>query len=124
MKVETRKALGRPLDWMVAKALGIALEMGPNNDWRVMLSAGLGMVRTIPLADYKPSESYVWGGDVMDEHRIENSFDGAEGGVWSATSSLVEWEDVYEVGQTRLIASMRAVVAHFLGDHVEVPENL
>lgn len=103
MKIKTNELVDVPLDWAVAKSLGLASQTS------VLLT------RT---DEYMPSLKWAQGGPIIEHNEI--SINRVVGG-WMATSD----HDMRQfIASTPLRAAMRCYVASKLGDEVDVPEEL
>lgn len=114
--VKTSEFSGLALDWAVAQAMGMQVEIGAE------------YIVDANRCVYAPSGSWVICGEFVEKYSIElvNELipDEQWGGrmVWSASCNYVQ--DGYEDGETPRIAICRAVVAVKMGREVSVPEEL
>jgi len=116
MKIKTSELTGATLDWAVAIAAKMTVEVQPAGKCGrplYVLAAEQGCTPWI----WNPSESWHQGGPIIEKHitKLEDL-----GDSWGA-----EGVDAPEhFGPTPLIAAMRCHVASELGGEVEVPEEL
>lgn len=124
MKVRVSEAVGKPLDWAVARCVGIEWEQGD-------LDAGeYG-------PGFKPSTVWADGGPIIEREcvtvrpvfiaeRLEGGSDHYRPDGWAAhITPKAYWVTPRPfAGPTPLIAAMRCFVASKLGDEVDVPEEL
>jgi hypothetical protein len=105
MKLKTREAKDKVLNYLVAKCEGIVWEQGD-------LDAGeYG-------PGFAPATQWEHGGPIIERERIRLD----PRGLWCAAHDTHEWTE--STGPTPLIAAMRCYVASKLGDEVEIPEEL
>lgn len=108
MKIKTSELTGIALDFVIAKIMGtLPLSF---DDWK----------QTWPHYSSKD----VSGGSVIDQHFIDTYCMETEGPVWEAEMQKFSKKRARGRGRTRLSAAMRCLVAHELGDEVEVPDEL
>lgn len=106
--IKTSELVGVALDYAVAhiqKTLPSSF-----NDWR----------QTWP----RYSSKDVSGGSVIDQHFIDTYCMETEGPIWEAEMQKGPKKRARGRGHTRLVAAMRCLVAHELGDKVEIPGEL
>lgn len=114
--VKTSELSGLALDWAVAQAMGMQVEIGAE------------YIVDANRCVYAPSGSWVICGEFVEKYSIElvNELipDEQWGGrtAWSASCNYVQ--DGYEDGEAPRIAICRAVVAVKIGQEVSVPEEL
>ena len=114
--VKTSELSGRALDWAVAQAIGMQVEIGDE------------YIVDANRCVYVPSGSWVICGEFVEKYSIElvNELipDEQWGGrmVWSASCNYVQ--DGYEGGETPRIAICRAVVTVKMGREISAPEEL
>lgn len=114
--VKTSELSGPALDWAVAQAMGMQVEIGDE------------YIVDANRCVYVPSGSWVICGELVEKYSIEivNELipDEQWGGrmVWSASCNYVQ--DGYEDGETPRIAICRAVVTVKMGREISVPEEL
>ena len=121
MKIKTSELTGKQLDYAVAMAEGYT----PYTDgisWIIDVGGACTQL-------FKYSSKWVAGGPIIEREKIDVSFINSEyaarGEGWEAYCMTPDWKLQYNaVGQTPLIAAMRAYVMARLGDEVEVPEEL
>jgi hypothetical protein len=104
MKIKTSELTGTALDW----AVGVV--------------KGLGDLKNFALLDHPFSESWAYGGPIIEREEMTVGTD--RRGQWDARIYEDHAESWCEVGPTPLIAAMRCYVASKLGDEVDVPEEL
>jgi len=112
---------GAQLDWAVATASGYKLVMKSAvyaGEWKTPI----GRMIFAPL--FKPSTDWKVGGPIIERKGIAMRPHVQENGVITSWRAGFRWpvRDTADVlGDTPLIAAMRAFVASKLGDEVEVP---
>lgn len=121
MKIKTKDLTGAALDWAVAIAAKMSVEIRPSGKCGRPLYV-LAAEQTHTPWTWNPSESWHQGGPIIERERI----------------SVRQWTNVPLVhaympqdnapwlsdGTSPLIAAMRCYVASKLGDEVDVPEEL
>jgi len=112
--MKTNELTGSALDWAVAKCEKLYVSTD-------MLIGGWGAF--VDYSDeycnvhYQPSTHWGWAGAIIERERI--SLIGESGERW-----IAEWGWIKMVGDTPLIAAMRAYVASKFGNEIEIPEEL
>jgi len=117
-KIKTAELQGAQLDWAVAKALGWAVHHRNAACYCMAKEADGIMQKAMAFVDeFRPSTDWAQGGPLIHEYRI--GF-GVKDDCYLALAGI---KGVYGtgIGETHLIAAMRALVAAKLGDEVEVP---
>ena len=111
MKIKTATAIGKVLNFMVAKATGMCV-LNSN-----------GTVFWGNFATVTPATSWAQGGPIIERERMTITYNGNDD-AWEAYISDRGMSDDYERGPTPLIAAMRCFVASCQGDTVEIPDDL
>jgi len=112
--MKTSALTGAALDWAVAKCEKLDVSTD-------ILTGGWGVF--VDYSDeysnvhYQPSKHWGWAGAIIERERI--SLIGEGGEIW-----IAEWGWIKMVGDTPLIAAMRAYVASKFGSEIDVPEEL
>jgi hypothetical protein len=131
MKIATTKLIGPSLDWAVAKAAGINVWLADG-----VLVDGLPMVCADNAGDmhWQPSDSWAQGGPLLEKYNVwlsppveDQGSDepyGWDADIYEADGSEGAGFQVAVGCPTALIAACRAIVAHKLGDSVDVPAEL
>ena len=117
MKTKISTLTGSALDWSVARAAGVNVEVvdyGNTIGVRTTDSKNYGN-------QYQPSSDWSHCGPLIAEHRI---YVEPRGDISRASTNHPKNGVNYEYGPTPQIAICRAVVASVLGDEVELPEGL
>ncbi len=123
-KIRVSEATEIQLDWMVAKALGLAYrndeKYGPMC-FRPSTTKGVIHWGSCPLPY---STDWAQGGRIIEMDRI--CIDIGHDGVWLAycKQNYDDEKEFMQSGSSPLIAAMRSYVAMRLGDFVDVPEEL
>jgi hypothetical protein len=113
--MKTSELTGAQLDWAAGTANGEKLNVGFRN-----LTYTPKGKRT--LYKYLPSTNWAQGGQIIEREKIRlDTTWNCEDGYWSARMDTVGG---WWLGDTPLIAAMRAYVASKLGDEVEIPKEL
>lgn len=126
MKIKVCEAEGPVLDWLVAKASGVKVEVWDFDD----LGMGCVTEKSDPFMNssrcYAPTRYWQQGGPIIDREKIDL--------IWERAVCQAELEHLMTndadyayglgYGPTPLIAAMRCYVASKLGDEVEIPEEL
>lgn len=117
VKVKTADLIGAQLDWAVAKAIR------PGSKPEI---AGKSCFRAGYKLPFHPTKNWQHGGPIIDTHHIgfvacyaEKQHPGQQYVGWHFKAAVPG--GCWYFGKTHLIAAMRAYVAVFLGDEVEVP---
>lgn len=119
-KVKVSELSGKPLDWMVAVAMGLK----PEKKYTGIYARGWPHTGCRECPDrIQPSTSWTQAGPIIERECIDLlCLAGGDDG-WQADKYL-HTEKVEGFGPTPLIAAMRCFVASKLGDEVEVPDEL
>jgi len=139
MKIKTATLIGPALDWAVAKALSIAVEI---HDYGKLFGAA-ELFPSISSGPFRPSTNWAQGGPIIERKRIGILFRGRSAvrpSDWFATPNDQDTSVGYEgesfdptfmvneasgrYGPTPLIAAMRCLVSSRLGDEVDIPKEL
>ena len=120
--MKTDELSGAALDWAVAKCEGIELENGCYN--RLLVDGRMSKGQSM-LVPFKPSTDWEQGGEIIEREKIGLHYGdgtwGVNAGRWEANHPNCLY---VEGGDTPLIAAMRCYVASWLGDEVQLPEEL
>lgn len=127
MKIKTSGLTGPALDWAVAKAHGIHVEvkgiyryLGRVNQELVGFWCYAEERNEFGAVEFTPSTDWSQGGPIIERERLSVSAH-PDGRNWQAwIRNIVANRE----GPTPLIAAMRCYVASKLGDEVDVPEEL
>jgi len=131
MKISTQDLIGAALDWAVANAAGMLIEIrsaGSCDRPLYVLAAEPGRTPWV----WSPSTSWYHGGPIIEREGInltmfvEGEVDLEGVGSWCAAYDRDNFGDDEKscTASTPLIAAMRCYVTSKLGDEVEVPEEL
>ena len=122
MKVKTNTLTGAQLDWAVAECEG-GVEQGVYGT-PVLMESGLHLHYCDVLLShpYSPSTDWAEGGPLIQRYEID--LKSVEEGVWQASNIFDDMEWHHFVGYSPLEAAMRCLIAHKLGDEVEIPQEL
>ena len=124
MKIKASELKGAALNWAVAKANN---NLYPKGDVRLLDRN----VFIITAGDYEnpdlwqryvPTIDWAQGGPIIESNEIE--LKSIEEGVWQASNLFDDMEWYHFVGYSPLEAAMRCLVAHRLGEEVEIPDEL
>ena len=111
--MKTNELSGAALDWAVAEAEGFfKKDMARITD---------GKVDVFYFDGYTPSTNWAQGGAIIEQEKISLWSRGKE---WAAESFTPNEQGHEETGKTPLVAAMRCYVASWLGDEVQLPEEL
>lgn len=133
MKIKTQDLIGPPLDWAVAKAQDIHVEvtgiyryLGRVNQELVGFRCYAGERNEFGAVEFTPSTDWSQGGPIIEREQLTINYYGFDNPpYWSAQSLHLHYPKQFGcVGPTMLIAAMRCYVASKLGDEVDVPEEL
>lgn len=137
MKIKVSEAIGPVLDWMVAKAQKLPVELRLSclvNGPRFVIFTNQRWVGDQERWDrYEPSDSWSQGGPIIDANPAMQFWpwggtpDERNGELQCASlPSPIDGHTRYRTwfGSSKLIAAMRCFVAFNLGDAVDVPEEL
>lgn len=123
MKIKTSELTGAALDWAVAVAQGWRLIDG---EWRSSEPAfeGDSLGKLVAGSAYSPSTSWAQGGPLIESHAVsvECTDDQLPRSAWRWQATIAEKS--YALGQSPLIAAMRAIVLFKMGETVDVPDDL
>jgi hypothetical protein len=111
-EVKTVDLVGPALDWAIAQIEGVEVAIAAPQylvGWRV--------ARPYPHGKYSPSTDWTMGGPLIAKYRI------------SLIYAFEEYEALIGMTDSRsdaapLVAASRCIVAHVLGDSVQVPAEL
>lgn len=124
MKIQTKELTGTALDWAVAIAAKMSVEIRPAGKCGRPLYVLAAEQDCTPWIWY-PSESWHHGGPIIEREHIALDY------YHTPVHPDVQprWEarhgsGVFEYGPTKLIAAMRCYVTSELGDEVDVPKEL
>ncbi|AVI85620.1 DUF2591 family protein [Pseudomonas syringae] len=120
IEVKTADLVGAALDWAVTKAEISPMEMPPKD-----------RVWSKYCATYSPSTDWSQGGPLIDKY-VQQLCDavppvcgwGDRAPMHYATSDDADGNRSFAMGDTKLIAACRAIVASVLGETVSVPKEL
>lgn len=117
MKIKTSELEGAALDWAVAQAtrLDVDIHIGLPARW---------ISFTGNLVAYQPSTDWNRCGPLIEELEITITQDNARDGWYAAQVIYLPDHDEWHYGETPRIAACRAIVAAKLGNEVDVPEEL
>ena len=124
MKIKTTEITGPALDWVVAQVVHASLQrtygepvFNPKTK-RIYQTQGLQQIGV----NYSPSTNWAQGGPIIESNEID--LKSVEEGVWQASNIFDDMEWYHFLGYSPLEAAMRCLVAHKLGEEVEIPEEL
>lgn len=124
IEVKTADLVGEALGWAVGKAEGLDVLLAPpiyGNPWRVFVRyTGEVTVRDVR---YNPWEDWAIGGPLMQKHNVSLLCPQPDWHYWAAWITD-NGKDVAQGADVPLPAACRAIVAHKLGDAVQVPKEL
>lgn len=112
VKVRTSDLIGAALDWAVAKAQGVEIEL-PCSDVVWAKYAGV----------YSPSTDWSQGGPLIEKYGVAIDYRKLSK-LWDAHCSAMRGASWMNSCKTPLIAACRAIVSAHLGDSVDVPAEL
>ena len=116
MKIKTNELKGRALDWAVATACGLSIEMFGKCFEASWLHDRPDGSRSRITGTFRPSVDWSHGGPLID--RFCPLFTLCKGMV---RAELLQGD---ALGETHLIAACRAIVAAKIGQEVEVPDEI
>ena len=114
--MKTSELTGVALDWAVAKAGGGAKDISVFLDGHSRLDM------------YRYSTDWSQGGPIIERERIQTTPRGETTDLWEAivfdNIFMDDGSDCFQTGPTPLIAAVRCHVASYLGDAVDIPQEL
>lgn len=115
MEVQTSKLTRSALNWAVAKADGLVVNIDKTAGELVVFERDNWFT-------YNPSENGLRGVDIIDRWKIgiQYGLNGDE--MWTATANLEPFDSME--GHTCLVAVARCLVANKLGDVVDIPDDV
>lgn len=124
MKIKTSELIDAALDWAVAEASGVPVEVTASSPPVVRLTNHRDMFEVGARSwAFAPTTHWAQGGPIIELNEI-GSFHyihGFHGPMWSASIGSGGFQ---QDGPTALIAAMRCFCRSKLGDEVDVPEEL
>lgn len=134
MKMKTSELTGAALDWAVAKCEGVSVGKHRQEHGFIETAWDKATKWEHACEIYNPSTNWEQAGQIIEREKIDVTFnadyDVVEGvendwmvGQWDADLHLSPMDN-RQWGETPLIAAMRCLVAHKLGDEVDIPEEL
>ncbi|MBA6096384.1 DUF2591 domain-containing protein [Pseudomonas juntendi] len=124
IEVKTADLVGEALGWAVGMADGLELEMEPphyNTSWRVF--ARHRYTVTEQAKRFNPWEDWAVGGPLLQKHNVSLHCPQKDWDYWAAWITE-NGKDVAQGADLPLPAACRAIVAHKIGDTVQVPKEL
>lgn len=118
MQLKTLELTGPALDWAVAKALNIEVEIFAG---RYVVLKPEGQVYSCKV--FAPSTNWAQGGPIIEREGIYIWPDSTESGYLAFVRVAGKLQHRC-AGDTQLVAAMRCATLITLGEEVEVPENL
>jgi hypothetical protein len=118
--MKTSELTGAALDWAVAKAAAMTIEIRPAGTCGRPLYVLAAEEGRTPWT-WEPSTSWHQGGPIIEREKIGVGYTTDGGATWLAARAD---DPFYISGPTPLIAAMRCYVASKLGDTVDIPEEL
>jgi hypothetical protein len=115
MKLKTTELQGAVLDWAVAKCEGLEVYFEDGTVCLVGQPFDTYWLYWIPTTDWAQS------GPIIERERISTQ---TTENYWDADLTTESGAFIQSVGDTPLVAAMRAYVASQLGGEVELPEEL
>lgn len=124
IEVKTCDLQGEALGWAVGKAEGLDVLLAPpqyGNPWRVFARyQGQAIEHT---KRFNPWEDWGLGGPLLDKHNVSLHCPQHDDDLWAAWITRCG-KDVAQGAERALWAACRAIVAHKLGDTVQMPKEL
>lgn len=124
MKIKTSELTDAALDWAVANAAGMLIEVRPSGSCGrplYVLAAEPGRTPWV----WSPSTSWHFGGPIIERENIGiRQYGDFPESRWQADTWAFKFVDPMATGPTPLIAAMRCYVASKLGDEINIPEEL
>ncbi|WP_225785696.1 DUF2591 domain-containing protein [Pseudomonas sp. Marseille-P9655] len=124
IEVKTADLTGEALGWAVGMAEGLELELEPpyyNTSWRVF--ARHRYTVTEQAKRFNPWEDWAVGGPLLQKHNVSLHCPQKDWDYWAAWITD-NGKDVAQGADLPLPAACRAIVAHRIGDTVQVPKEL
>ena len=124
-KIKTSELQGAALDWAVAEAVGVEVDIRAESPCKVHDSGGVWLQPTA-RRPYMPSSNWGQGGPLIEAYHVDLESNLAD--EWAGSVAAEDpggdprW--ISKTGPTPLIAACRAIVAAKMGDEVDVPEEL
>src|SRR5574344_515474 len=118
MQMKTLELTGPALDWAVAKALNIEVEIFAG---RYVVLKPEGQVYSCKV--FTPSTNWAQGGPITEREGIYIWPDATNTGYLAFTRAAGKLQHRC-AGATPLVAAMRCATLRALGEEVEIPENL
>jgi len=124
MKIKTNELTGIALDWAVAKARDVRVNISDITSGTLVVDIILlwaGHYDEFGILTYEPSTDWSIAGPIIEEEHIDISWMNpgyycSKQGLYGATH--------FGTGTTLLTATMRAYVSSKLGNEIEIPDEL
>jgi Protein of unknown function (DUF2591) len=113
MKVKTSDLTGAALDWAVLACL-----------YPQRFETVIGFLSNWNAKAFRYSTEHAQGGPIIDAKFIDTYCMETEDPIWEAEMQKFPKVRARGRGRTRLSAAMRCLVAHELGDEVDIPDEL
>ena len=114
--MKTSELTGVALNWAVAKCEGKAFETVES------------FIAYHDGGEMRFSTNWSQGGPIIERERIQTTPRGETTDLWEAivfdNIFMDDGSDCFQAGPTPLIAAMRCYVAYYLGDAVDIPQEL
>ena len=118
MKIKTTELQGPALDWAVANCEG---ELSQHGGQVHLVESKVRFYEDTLDIQYAPSTNWAQGGPIIERQRISTQ---TTEDYWDADLTTESGAFIQSIGDTPLVAAMRAYVASQLGGEVELPEEL
>ena len=118
MKLKTTELQGAALDWAVANCEG---ELSQHGGQVHLVESKVRFYEDTLDIQYTPSTNWAQGGPIIERQRISTQ---TTEDYWDADLTTESGAFIQSIGDTPLVAAMRAYVASQLGGEVELPEEL
>jgi hypothetical protein len=118
MKIKTTELQGPALDWAVANCEG---ELSQHGGQVHLVESKVRFYEDTLDIQYTPSTNWAQGGPIIERQRISTQ---TTEDYWDADLTTESGAFIQSIGDTPLVAAMRAYVASKLGDEIKVPDEL
>ena len=116
--MKTAKLTAAALDWAVANCEG---ELSQHGGQVHLVESKVRFYEDTLDIQYTPSTNWAQGGPIIERQRISTQ---TTEDYWDADLTTESGAFIQSIGDTPLVAAMRAYVASQLGGEVELPEEL
>ena len=122
MKIKASELTGPALDWAVAECEGMVAQGVYGEPELMQDGLHLHYCDVLLSHPYSPSTDWAEGGPLIQMYEIDLKV--VEEGMWQASNFFNDLAIHRFLGYSPLEAAMRCLVAHKLGEEVELPEKM